>query len=482
MKVIKSDYYNNPDRIMIGVDITTLTDVFEENYREDNGVDFDWNKDGDRFNEASRELDVLIENVFVKMFGNAIAESYDDDTYVLTFWGDRNNPNDIKTLQELQGRADDTWRDNGRVQLAIYDTEFYTGNQSGKFADKWGDIGKALVDAITVEIDFPEEFDSDPMYDRVDSMNIRNSRQIKSSRKPIKSANYNGFNLEARRSYGKGNGYFTTYPVWDTELDTSIGAIEYHYAVENPYYVAWVYNDFGANKTGRTKDFDTEEECLEWIGEELASGTTARDKLLKYWEELGYDYKSKNLNNSRKYIKSSAAPDGLTFDSREDEDGYKFIQYKITDQGRLDKIKGYCDHNEDELQLGKTFLNLMYDESDKLLDAQLVDTDSSTWEVSPEECVEVFGSSIETLSDPSVDKQGVISSRKSKKSVKSGLDFVQKGEVILAKKGTKVVGYIGQNADKEFYYGLGTPGKSSGVMVVSDFNSAAKRLEEQSRQ
>lgn len=44
MKVIKSDYYDNPDRIMIGVDITTLTDVFEENYREDNGADFDcWN-------------------------------------------------------------------------------------------------------------------------------------------------------------------------------------------------------------------------------------------------------------------------------------------------------------------------------------------------------------------------------------------------------------------------------------------------------
>ena len=134
---------------------------------------------------------------------------------------------------------------------------------------------------------------------------VKVRKPVKSSRKPIKSANYNGFNLEARRSYGKGNGYFTTYPVWDTDLDTSIGAIEYHYAVENPYYVAWVYDDFGANKTGRTKPFDTEEECLEWIGEELASGTTARDKLLKYWEELGYDYKSKNLNNSHKPVKSS---------------------------------------------------------------------------------------------------------------------------------------------------------------------------------
>lgn len=266
----------------------------------------------------------------------------------------------------------------------------------------------------------------------------------------------------------------------------------------------------------------------------------AIESVQKAWNVCKRGMENKGMDtsvySSRNPIKSSAAPDGLTFDSREDEDGYKFIQYKITDQSRLDKIKGYCDHDEDELQLGKTFLNLMYDESDKLLAAQLVDTDSSTWEVSPEECVEVFGSSIETLSDSSVGKHAVdefmdydvdpvqsahrpIKSEKkynvidrnggvvgqpksyedacdeaeeiggtvkpvesSRKSVKSGLDFVQKGEVILAKKGTKVVGYIGQNADKEFYYGLGTPGKSSGVMVVSDFNSAAKRLEEQSRQ
>ena len=36
-----------------------------------------------------------------------------------------------------------------------------------------GDIGNALVDAITVGIDFPEEFDSDPMYDRVGDMSVR---------------------------------------------------------------------------------------------------------------------------------------------------------------------------------------------------------------------------------------------------------------------------------------------------------------------
>ena len=95
-------------------------------------------KKNNEFNVVENIKEIFLK-AFVKMFGNAVAESYDDDTYVLTFWGDRNNPNDIKTLQELQGRADDTWRDNGRVQLAIYNTEFYTGNQSGKFADKWGD-------------------------------------------------------------------------------------------------------------------------------------------------------------------------------------------------------------------------------------------------------------------------------------------------------------------------------------------------------
>lgn len=155
---------------------------------------------------------------------------------------------------------------------------------------------------------------------------------LDSSRKPIKSANYNGFNLEARRSYGKGNGYFTTYPVWDTDLDTSIGAIEYHYAVENPYYVAWVYDDFGANKTGRTKAFDTEEECLEWIGEELASGTTARDKLLKYWEELGYDYKSKNLNNSRKPVKSDWKREAEFMNDRIRDDNLLYQVFKIEDE------------------------------------------------------------------------------------------------------------------------------------------------------
>lgn len=205
--------------------------------------------------------------------------SYDEDelqpgnVYINLMYDD----SDTLVAGQVVDTENSTWDLSPEECVEIFGSDIMTYLDPG--------VGKHAVDEFT-------DYDVDP-------------ETVKSSRKPIKSANYNGFNLEARRSYGKGNGYFTTYPVWDTDLDTSIGAIEYHYAVENPYYVAWVYNDFGANKTGRTKAFDTEEECLEWIGEELASGTTARDKLLKYWEELGYDYKSKNLNNSRKPVKSS---------------------------------------------------------------------------------------------------------------------------------------------------------------------------------
>lgn len=69
------------------------------------------------------------------------------------------------------------------------------------------------------------------------------------------------------------------------------------------------------------------------------------------------------------------------------------------------------------------------------------------------------------------------SDKREQKKVNSGLDYVQKGDVVLAKKGNKVVGFIGQNADKTFYYGLGNPDNTSGVMVVNDFDSAARQLE-----
>lgn len=67
--------------------------------------------------------------------------------------------------------------------------------------------------------------------------------------------------------------------------------------------------------------------------------------------------------------------------------------------------------------------------------------------------------------------------KREQKKVNSGLDYAQKGDVVIAKKGTKVVGFIGQNADKTFYYGFGNPGNASGVIVVNDFDSAARQLE-----
>ena len=185
-KVIKSDYYDNPDRIVIGVDITTHLDMFEENWSEyTGGKDFDWNQDRNLFDNMLSDIEYQIAENFYKKLGHAPVEEFHDgfgdsfSTYSLTYWGDRNSPEDIAALESLQGQADDSWTDQGKLNLAIYDSEVYAGNVNS-FLDKWGDKGteygvmaEALVDAITVGIDFPEEFDSDPMYDRVGGMSVR---------------------------------------------------------------------------------------------------------------------------------------------------------------------------------------------------------------------------------------------------------------------------------------------------------------------
>ena len=188
-KSIKSDYYNNPDRILIGVDICTHIDLFEENYRQILNKEFDWDADGEDFNKASDELDHIVENNFATRLGHQAVEEFHDDggstnisSYCCTFWGDKNNQNDIRVLQELQGQADDKWTDNGRIELAIYDEEIYSGGTYfNDFVEKWGDMGAALAGSITIGVSFPEEFDSDPRYSKVHGMSVRNSRQIKSS-------------------------------------------------------------------------------------------------------------------------------------------------------------------------------------------------------------------------------------------------------------------------------------------------------------
>lgn len=191
-RVVKSDYdyYNNPDRILIGVDINTHIDLFEDAYSQYAGKPFDWDKDQDDFNRASNELDNIVENVFAGMFGHmAVEEFHNGDDYGIsqyccTFWGDKNNPNDIKVLQELQNKADDTWVENDRMNVAIYDEGVYGGPDGlDSFVEKWDELGAALAGSITVGVDFPEEFDADPMYDNVNGLHtLKNSRQIKSAK------------------------------------------------------------------------------------------------------------------------------------------------------------------------------------------------------------------------------------------------------------------------------------------------------------
>ena len=156
-------YYDNPDRIVIGVDVTTLTDVFEEMFNEySGGKEIDW----DIFNEMSRDFDLFVENNFSQKFGGhkAVAESYDDDSYTLTFWGDKNNPSDVQALKKLSDECDDHNIDNGTAWVNIYDTNVYAGDVTS-FLDKWGAKGdvygvmaEALVDSVVVEVSFPEEY------------------------------------------------------------------------------------------------------------------------------------------------------------------------------------------------------------------------------------------------------------------------------------------------------------------------------------
>lgn len=185
-KVIKSDYYDNPDRIVIGVDITTHLDMFEENWSEyTGGKNFDWNQDRNLFDNMLSDIEYQIAENFYKKLGHAPVEEFHDSfedsfsTYSLTYWGDRNSPEDIVALESLQGQADDSWTDQGKLNLAIYDSEVYAGNVNS-FLDKWGDKGteygvmaEALVDSITVGVSFPEEFDSDSNYDKVNGMSVR---------------------------------------------------------------------------------------------------------------------------------------------------------------------------------------------------------------------------------------------------------------------------------------------------------------------
>lgn len=160
MKTIWSDYYDNPNRVVVGVDVTTMTDLFEENWEDDIGKKFDWEKDGEIFNEASRKLDVLIEKHAEKQLGHsAVAESYDDNTYVLTFWGDRDDPVFKDALYNLKfmGAQSDDWEKDGTQFCSIWAWNLdFEGLD--EFEKEYGAIGERLLDSVSVGYSWPADF------------------------------------------------------------------------------------------------------------------------------------------------------------------------------------------------------------------------------------------------------------------------------------------------------------------------------------
>lgn len=77
-----------------------------------------------------------------------------------------------------------------------------------------------------------------------------------------------------RQDFIKGNAYFDTYYIRDTEKDKYIGIIENHCrGVKKEYFVGWKFKDnkFIPNtfQSGKTETFDTYEKALNYIQEEF---------------------------------------------------------------------------------------------------------------------------------------------------------------------------------------------------------------------
>lgn len=78
--------------------------------------------------------------------------------------------------------------------------------------------------------------------------------------------------LEKR--FNRGNGYFDTYYIWNTEKGNFIGIIEDHCrGVTERYFVAWKFeNNYFVPETyqhGKTKTCDTYEEALAYVQEDF---------------------------------------------------------------------------------------------------------------------------------------------------------------------------------------------------------------------
>ncbi|MBR6401764.1 MAG: hypothetical protein IKS48_00105 [Eubacterium sp.] len=88
----------------------------------------------------------------------------------------------------------------------------------------------------------------------------------------------------------------------------------------------------------------------------------------------------------------------MQFMNQYDEDPEVLIQeWKIDSQEELDKLKEHLDYDEDSefenvLELGNVFVQIMYDTgSGEFLAAEVVDTESYTWDLDDTDVSEIFG-------------------------------------------------------------------------------------------
>ena len=83
------------------------------------------------------------------------------------------------------------------------------------------------------------------------------------------------------------------------------------------------------------------------------------------------------------------------------EESYTICQYKIIDEKTLTAVKAYLSYDDEDktvLQLGNVYIDLMYDnETSELMIGDVIDTESSSWELYPNQIKELFGSKYSKL-------------------------------------------------------------------------------------
>lgn len=155
---------------------------------------------------------------------------------------------------------------------------------------------------------------------------------------------------------------------------------------------SWLVEDAATGKIiDETNDYSVKDE---WIKKYRLSRNVGKfwykeDKVMN-----GYERNADSLNkifNSHKSVKSSV--NGLEFVSKADYDpDSNMFECKVVDQNILDKIKTHLDYDKNELQLGNVYLDFAYDsKTGDFLACNVVDTESSTWELYPEDIEDVFG-------------------------------------------------------------------------------------------